>query len=71
MEDLRQTVETAKRILTKEKIDRELVGQSSSTPFMIIWDGYNIGKKVVSFNMQERLDDKLDKITSMMSKLTA
>ena len=26
MEDLRQAVETAKRILTKEKIDRQLAG---------------------------------------------
>ena len=33
--DLQQAVETAKRILTKEKIDRQL-GQSSSTPFMNI-----------------------------------
>ena len=30
--DLRQTVEMAKRILTKEKIDRQLVGKTSSTP---------------------------------------
>ena len=30
IEDLRQAVETAKRILTKEKIDRQLAGQSSS-----------------------------------------
>ena len=36
IEDLRQAVETAKRILTKEKIDRQLTGQSSSTPFMNI-----------------------------------
>ena len=34
--DLRQVVKTAKRILMKEKIDRQLVGQSSSTPFMCI-----------------------------------
>ena len=33
---LGQAVETAKRILTKEKIDRQLAGQSSSTPFMNI-----------------------------------
>ena len=32
IEDLRQAVE----ILTKEKIDRQIVGQSSSTPFMNI-----------------------------------
>ena len=39
MEDLRLAVETAKRILTKENIDRQLAGQSSSTPFMNIKDG--------------------------------
>ena len=33
--------------------------------------GYNNGKKVVTFDTQDKLDDKLDKITSMMSKLTA
>ena len=64
-------VETVKRILTKEKIDRQHVGQSTSTTFMNIWDGYNKSKKVVTFDTQDRLDDKLDKITSMMSKLTA
>ena len=63
-------METAKRILTKEKVDRQLAGQSSSTPFMNIKDGYN-GKKVVTSDMQDRLDDKIDKLTSMMSKLTA
>ena len=36
IEDLRQAVETAKRILTKEKIDRKHVGQSSSTLFLTI-----------------------------------
>ena len=30
IEDLSQAVETAKRILIKEKIDRQLAGQSSS-----------------------------------------
>ena len=62
-------VETAKRILTKEKIDKQLAGQSSSTPFMNIKDGYN--SKKFTFDMQDRLDDKLDKLTLMMSKLTA
>ena len=32
--------------------------------------GYN-SKKVVTFDTQDRLDDKIDKLTSMMSKLTA
>ena len=44
IDDLMQVVETAKRILTKEKIDKQLAGQSSSTPFMSIKDSYK--KKV-------------------------
>ena len=71
IEDLRQAVETAKGILTKEKIGRQLVGELSSTPFMNIWNGYNNSKKVVTFDTQDRLDDNLEQITSTMSKLTA
>ena len=41
IEDLRQAVETAKRILTKEKLDRKLTGQTSSTTLMSIRDGHN------------------------------
>ena len=70
IEGLRLVVETAKRILTKEKIDMQLAGQSSSTPFMNITDGYNT-KKVITFDMQDRIDNKIDKLTSIMSKLTA
>ena len=38
--DFRQVVETAKRILTREKIDRQLAGQTSSTQFMNIRDDF-------------------------------
>ena len=58
---------TAKRILTKEKIDRQLADQSSSTPFMSIKDNYN--NKRVIFNTQDGLEDKIDRLTVMMSKL--
>ena len=64
--DLRQVVETAKRILTKEKIDRQLAGQTSSTPFMSIRDGYN---KRVTFNTTEGIEPKIDKLMKMMGKL--
>ena len=37
--DLIQVIETAKRIITKEKIDRQLAGQTSSSPFMNVRDG--------------------------------
>ena len=39
IENLRQAVDTAKRILTKEKLDRQLTGQTSTSPFMNIKDG--------------------------------
>ena len=54
----------------KEEIDRQLAGPSSLTLFMNIRDGYN-SKKVVIFDMQDRLDDKIDKLTSPMSEFTA
>ena len=57
IENLRQEVEMTKRILTKEKLDRWLEGQSCSTPFMNIWQGYDSNKKTVSFDTQERLDN--------------
>ena len=53
--DLRQVVETVKRILIKEKIDRQLAGQTSSHPFMSIRDGYN---KRVTFNATEGIEQR-------------
>ena len=67
IEDLIQAVETAKRILTKEKIDRQvrLAGQSSSTPFLSIKDSYD--NKKVTFETQDDLEDRIDRLTVMMS----
>ena len=48
--DLRQAVETAKRILTKEKLDKQLTGQASTSPFMNIRDGT---ERKVSFNARD------------------
>ena len=59
IEDLRVMVDTAKEMLTKEKIDKQLAGQSSSTPFMSMRESQ--GKKV-SFNMQDDLEQKIDKL---------
>ena len=51
---------------------RQLEGQSTSmTPFMMVSESYHNNKTGVSFNMQDRLHYKIDKLTSMMSKLTA
>ena len=66
IEDLRQAVDTAKRILTKEKLDKQLTGQTSTSPFMSIREGTD---KRVSFNARDELGDKIDKLTVVMSKL--
>ena len=68
IEDLRQAVETAKRILTKEKLDRQLTDQTSTSPFMNIRDGT---VKRVSFSARDELGDKIDKLKVIMSKLAA
>ena len=68
IEDLRQAVETVQGILTKEKIDRQLAGQSSSTPFMSIKDNHN---KRVTFDTWDRLEDKIHRLTVMMGQLAA
>ena len=66
IEDLRQVVEIGKRLLTKEKLDRQLMGHLSSTPFMSIRDGH---QRRVSFDMKEELGDKIDKLVVMIGKL--
>ena len=66
IEDIRQAVETAKRITTKEKLDKQLTGQTSISPFRSIRDGT---KRKVSFNVRDELGDKIDKLTVMMGRL--
>ena len=64
--DLRQAVETAKRILTKEKIDRQLAGQTFWTPFMSIREGFN---KKVTFDMSDGTEQRIDKLMVMVGNL--
>ena len=59
IEDLRQAVDTAKRILTKEKLDKQLTGKTSTSPFMSIREGAD---KRVSFDNRDELGDKIDQI---------
>ena len=68
IDDLIQPVETAKRILTKEKLDKQLTGQTSTIPFISARDGTD---RRVSFNARDELEDKIDKLTVVMSKLAA
>ena len=61
-------VETGKRIVIEEKLDRQLTEQSSSIPFMSIRDGHN---RKVSLDTKEELGDKIDKLALMIGKLAA
>ena len=53
--DLRVAVETAKRMLTKEKIYKQLAGHTPSTPFMSVRDGQI---KRVTFDTADDLETK-------------
>ena len=57
-----------KRILTKEKLDKQLTGQNSASPFKNVRDGT---ESKVSFNTRDELGDKIDKLTVVMSRLAA
>ena len=58
----------AKKILTKEKLDKQLTGQTSTSPFMSMREGTN---RKVSFDTRDKLGDKIDKLTVMLGRLAA
>ena len=64
--DLRQAVETLKRILTKKKIDRQLAGKHFLTLFMNIKEWYS---KKVTFDTMDSIEQRTTKLTVMMGKL--
>ena len=67
--NLREVVGTAKRFLTKEKIDRQMTGQSS-TPFLKLND--KKGKKVVLFDTRdvlERNSKNMERMMALMDKM--
>ena len=69
IDNLREVVETAKRFLTKEKIDRQMTRQSS-TPFMKLND--KRGKKAVSFDARdvlERNSENMEGMAAFMEKM--
>ena len=74
--NLRDTIDLAKRVLMKEKLDRQLTGQSS-TPFMRMTnnDKYSTqtnNKRGVTFDVMETLEKNsncIDKLTSLVSNM--
>ena len=76
-DNLQMAIETAKRVLTKERIDRQVSGQSSATPFMKVNSEHNYSsmkscKKGVTFDVMETIkknSDSIEKLTSLLSKM--
>ena len=67
IDNLRAAVETAKMLLTKEKIDRQMSDQSSITPFMKVNHEHNYSKrnsckKGVTFDVIETIERNSDSI---------
>ena len=74
IDDLRTAIETAKWVLTREKIDKQRTGQSSASPFMKASqeNSKKNCEKGVSFGAletTERNSDIKDKLTSLVNKL--
>ena len=74
IDNLRVVVETAKRLLTKEQMDKK-VGQCTTSPFMQVSQGSPKVKdkmeKKVSFSaveVMERTTDSLERLASLMDK---
>ena len=57
-----------KRILTKEKLDKQLTGQTSTSPSMSIREGVN---RKVTFDTKDKLENKIDKLTVILGRLAA
>ena len=73
--DLREGVEMAKRLLTKEQIDKK-AGQASASPFMQVNQSSSKCKdkmeKKVSFSAveaMERTTDSIERLASLMDKM--
>ena len=74
--NLRDAIDLVKRVLTKEKLDRQLTGQSS-TPFMRVTSNDNCStqnnhKKGVTFDAMETLERNsncIDRLTSLVSNM--
>ena len=68
--NLRDAVDATKRVLTKEKIDKQLSGQSATaTPFMNVGDVLHSGKKV-SFTVQDPIREQLENLTTMVYNMS-
>ena len=76
VDKLRDAIAAVKRVLTKEKVDRQKSGQSSTTPLMTVSDSNHssmrASKKEVTFDVMETIErnsNSIDKLTSLVSEM--
>ena len=68
--NLQEVVDATKRVLTKEKLDKQLSGQTAnSTPFMKMEDTVHPGKKMLN-KPQDAIEERLENLRSMMHKMS-
>ena len=71
IDDLRVAVETAKRLLIKEQMDKR-AGQSITSPFMQASQNKDKTEKKVSFNaveVMERTSDNIERLATLMDRM--
>ena len=75
IDNLREAVETAKRVLAKEQMDKK-AGQSSASPFMQISHSssknkYKMEKKICfsAVEAMERTTDSIERLASLMGRM--
>ena len=66
IDNLRDAITTAKRVMIKEKIDRQKTGQSSITAFMWVSDNNHssvtASKRGVTFDAMETIERNSDRL---------
>ena len=69
--NLRQAIDVAKRVMTKEKCDRKMTDQATVTPSMTVNDGHNRSNNLysneqVTFDRHDKLYQWVDNMFNMM-----
>ena len=67
---MREAVDAAKRVLSKEKLGKQLLGQTANTtPIMNMDDRRHSGKKML-IKPQDSIEERLENLMTMMYKMS-
>ena len=70
IDNLHVAVDTTKRILTRDRLDRQLAGQCSGvTPLMSLKEVKESKQNTATFSEESVINDKIDKLSSLIEKL--